>query len=474
MSKKTSKDKNINWKKKAVDRNIEKKYLIRKLSDTEKSRNHFRDKYYKLKKSISNQTVGILVNTSSAPRHKYPLFMVWLCIQWQSYGAMSFRSCKHCLCGVCMILQLTGRLPSHVSIRSWICKCANYRIEKEKNNQGTGKWVYIIDESLSIGNQKILLILGVNLETKDFTKPINMQDTHVLYVDVSNQWKAEQIQSIIEPITKHHPLAYTLSDRGNNLVKSYNLTQVDYVPDCTHSIANALERIYKNDVVFKEFTALCSLLRKKWIMSKHVAYMPPNQRSKVRFANIFPVVEWAYKVLQLPTEELPSEVYENFEWLRNQKTWLLEFWQIRQISKVLFEMLKTEGFTNENKLKAEQLLIECQTGRAKKFATEIQTYIELLATFLEKYPNLLCCSDIIESTFGKFKQKINSKSTGRMTEFIMTIANFGSDFTQQEVRESLALIKNKNLNKIGSKTPSLRQQKNEIFGQKRGKKLGNS
>jgi len=326
MSKKTNECKINNWKKKAIDRNKKIKYLKRKLSDTEKSRKNFRDKYYELIAIHSNKTDEKIIKTGSAPRHKYPLILCWLCVQWQTYGAMSLRSCKHCLCSICLILQLEGRCPSHVSIRSWICKCGYYRIEKEKKYKGTGKWVYIIDESLSIGNQKILLILGIDLETKNFDQAINMQETRVLYVDVSNHWKAEEIQSIIEKIEKHHSLAYTLSDRGNNLLKSYDLAKVDFVPDCTHTIANALERIYKKDEIFKEFTALCGLLRKKWIMSKYAAYTPPNQKSKVRFANVFPLVEWAYKILKLPVETLPLEVSENLTWLYNQKSWLLEFW----------------------------------------------------------------------------------------------------------------------------------------------------
>jgi len=471
MSKDTCEYRIKKWKQKAVCRNTEIKYLKRKLSDTEKSRIHFRDMFYELKATLPKQTIGKEINTSSAPRHKYPLILVWLCTQWQSYGAMSFRSCRHCLCSVCLILQLEGSLPSHVSIRSWICKCANYRIEKEKNNAGIGKWVYIVDESLSIGNQKILLILGVDLEVQKFENAVTMQETRVLHVDVSNQWKAEQIQPIIEQIAKHHPLAYTLSDRGNNLVKSYTLAGVDFVPDCTHAIANALAHIYENEDTFKEFTALCGLLRKKWIMSKYVAYAPPSQKSKVRFANIFPLVEWACKMIQLPQEKVPLELKENLDWLPNHKEWLLEFWQIREVSRELCQMWKTEGFTKENRIKAELLFAKCQSIKAQKFATEMQTYIQLLVPYLEKYPNVLCCSDIIESTFGKFKQKIKANSANRMTEFILTIANFGSDFTQQEVKKALTEIKNKDLSKIGSKTPSLAQKKKDIFGQKKGKKL---
>lgn len=392
----------------------------------------------------------------------------------QTYGAMSLRGCKHCLSSVCLILQLELGLPSHVTIRNWICKCGLYRIEKEKKYDGTSKWVYIVDESLSIGNQKILLILGVDLSTKNFAEAITMQDTRVLHVEVSTQWKAFEIQPIIDEIKKHHSLSHVLSDRGMNLVNSYSLSNVDFVPDCTHTVSSAIEHIYKKDEIFIEFTALCGLLRRKWIMSKYAVYVPPNQKSKVRFANVYPIVEWSYKILEIPRENLPAEVSEDLTWLYNHKEWIQDFWEIQVVGKKLMAMWKNEGFTQKNRIEAELLLGKCQSVNAKKFALEIESYIKILVPHLEKSPNVLCCSDIIESTFGKFKQKIKSNSPNRMTEFITTIANFGSNFTHQEVKEALEKIKNKDLCKIGSKTQSLTQKKREVFGQKKGKKLVNT
>lgn len=61
---------------------------------------------------------------------------------------------------------------------------------------------------------------------------------------------------------------------------------------------------------------------------------------------------------------------------------------------------------------------------------------------------LLCSSDIIESYFGKFKQKISPNSPHKLTEFIFTIANFSKNFIIQEVQNALEKIKDlKNLRK---------------------------
>ena len=61
---------------------------------------------------------------------------------------------------------------------------------------------------------------------------------------------------------------------------------------------------------------------------------------------------------------------------------------------------------------------------------------------------LLCSSDIIESFFGKFKQKICPNSSHKLTEFIFTIANFSKKFSSEEVQKALEFIEIKNLKEL--------------------------
>ena len=58
---------------------------------------------------------------------------------------------------------------------------------------------------------------------------------------------------------------------------------------------------------------------------------------------------------------------------------------------------------------------------------------------------LLCSSDIIESYFGKFKNKMNRNSRDGLTEFIFTIATFGKPFSKEEAKKALESIRSQNL-----------------------------
>ena len=66
------------------------------------------------------------------------------------------------------------------------------------------------------------------------------------------------------------------------------------------------------------------------------------QRSKARFANLFPVVEWAYKCLQ-HWEKFPSEVQSEAEFIKENTEWIREFYAIQQRIAYLGKLLKNKG-----------------------------------------------------------------------------------------------------------------------------------
>jgi hypothetical protein len=64
----------------------------------------------------------------------------------------------------------------------------------------------------------------------------------------------------------------------------------------------------------------------------------------------------------------------------------------------------------------------------------------------------LCCSDVVESCFGKFKQKINPNNKNQLSEFVYTLANFTKDFDAKEVKMALENVKIKDLKITTSKS----------------------
>jgi hypothetical protein len=140
-------------------------------------------------------------------------------------------------------------------------------------------------------------------------------------MQVSQHWKGEQIGAVLQELNQHYPISYIVSDEGHNLKKAYDLTGFTHVPDVTHRLSKGIEKAYKDQPLFNDFCHWAGSLRKKWSLnSSRREYLPPAQRSKVRFANLFPLVNYAQKHLQ-DWPKIPGEVQTELAFLQTHRSW---------------------------------------------------------------------------------------------------------------------------------------------------------
>ncbi|WP_338790948.1 hypothetical protein [Bernardetia sp. MNP-M8] len=436
-----------NWKSKAMARRKENDYLKSRIKELLDSRDSWKKKYQaeKLQGKLN-------LSTKKAKRHQYSLQVVNFVLELYKYGGMSLRSCRHTLVCLHLCFGLQGKLPSHSSIRNWLCKCGAYRLEHTENQ--SSEYVVYVDESISFGSEKILLLLGVSVDAIPKNRSLSHSDMEVLAVEIGNEWRGEQIAKELSKIASETKIKYIVSDEGTNLKKAYKSLNYTHIEDCTHILANHLKRLYHQDADFKLFSNLVGQLRQKWNLSKdNSQYMPPSMRVKMRFANIFPCVNWAKKIVQ-NWDNLPSCVQEQVLFLKEKEEFIKGLIQVEKVFKMVCQELKTTGFgvLQKKNILNKLLLIESQAGdklnpKAKVFMENAKLYLNNLENKSKslKEEFILCSSDIIESYFGKFKTKINPNSRSGLTEFIFTIATFGRAFSIEETQNALENIKCKEL-----------------------------
>jgi hypothetical protein len=263
----TSKNSFNKWKVKAIERNKIIHQQRKRLLELEQSRDAWKLRFKTLKNSLTLQdktTTDLSPNHQSAQGHSYPLFLVLFCVQFLSYGAQSFRGCVHSLVCINLCFRLGfGKNPSHTTIRNWACKMGYYRVHQqiEKSQE---QWLVLIDESISLGNEKILLVLGMPLSQVSFNKALQVSDLRVLAMEISKTWTGASIQLVLQKGSKTYPIGYIVSDCGSNLERSYVLGSYLHIPDITHRMANILAGLYEKDAVFVAFCKSCGLVRQRW------------------------------------------------------------------------------------------------------------------------------------------------------------------------------------------------------------------
>lgn len=347
MSKKTVKHTDIFWKKKAISRRLVIVGLEKRIKELRASRDLWKHKYQQCSKGVV-----LNVDTKKAACHHYPIQVVLLLVLWQSYGLMSLRSVRHCFAQLQVVFALNCRVPSHVSIRHWVCKSGYYRLQKEQSAvfAPNERWAFIIDESIAIGSEKILLILGLPVSKWDFSKSLSKEDVRVLFVGTSKEWKAETISRHLETLGKTHIISYVVSDSGNNLRSALRQSSLIHIPDCTHVVANALARQYGKNDGYLSLSIGAGALRRKWFLSKKVVYMPPVQRSKARFQNIFPTIAWANDILT-QWKDIPDDVRAELSFVQQEESLIKEMFQQITVLNALMKILKKKGLQQVPKRK---------------------------------------------------------------------------------------------------------------------------
>lgn len=446
MSQRRDKNSKNTWKIKAKSRGLEIKRLTKRNKELTESRDLWKSKY---KEKTQKEHLPDSPEGKKAKCHQYTLAVILLCIELQKYGTMSLRSSRHCIARMLIYLGASGRVPSHSSIRNWVCKSGYYRVQSA--GHAAGEQVLYVDESIVFGSDKILLILGISKALIPDKRSVNHSDVEVLYVGVSKEWKSEGIELELEHIRKKRAVSYIVSDEGTNLRKAYKGGEFVHIEDCTHVLANHLKRIYGQQALFESFRKLIGQLRKMYYLSKEKSgFMPPSMRGKLRFANIFPCVNWAEKCLA-QWETLSPMIQKDMAFLKENALYIRELGQMEKAFKGTCEILKNKGFGVQQKAEIRDcLLLLDKTKNVEIFTENIEHYLENLAQKAAQInePLLLCSSDIIESFFGKFKQKINPNSKAGLTEFIFTIANFTKPFSEQELKNALENVKMADLMKF--------------------------
>jgi hypothetical protein len=94
-----------------------------------------------------------------------------------------------------------SKIPSHTTIRNWACKMGYYRVHQEVE-KSEELWLLLIDESISLGNEKILLILGMPLSKVSFGRALNLSDLRVLQMEIRKTWTGEDINLVFQKVSK--------------------------------------------------------------------------------------------------------------------------------------------------------------------------------------------------------------------------------------------------------------------------------
>ena len=385
------------------------------------------------------------------------------------YTSASYRSIHKIISIICFYTGIDVKAPSHTTILNWTKKMGLYHIKKPKPQDDD--WVIILDESIEFGNEKMLAVLGIREKDIDFNRPLHYHDLECLDLKISSSWKGEDIKEVIDQTREHiGEIKYAVADMGNAIKKSLKLSEIPHVEDLTHKLSWIIKQIYEKDPEFISYTKKLAYLRGSIPLSKLSYILPPAQRVNSRFMNLKPMLDWSNAIINLlkSDKKIPEE-RKKLQFILDYESLIKELTQIVENAIRIQEILKNKGVSKKTINACKQLFPQSlKSTKFKTFKNEVISYLMKMYEINHKLGSnkVICSSDILESSFGKYKSFIHVNPSIGITDLSLAIPAFISNFKEQkDVCDACETIKIKDVKKWGNENigKTLLKKRQEAF-----------
>jgi len=247
----------------------------------------------------------------------------------------SFRGAARALA---LFAELTGlQSPSYGSVRLWVYRLGYYCLRHAP--LFPGKWIMILDHTVELGREKCLVILGVPLDRfQSGNYVLGHGDVRLLDLDIVTSSTGKQVLGKLEEVAARYGTpAQVVSDHGSDVKKGVALfceqEEKESTPvqtyDISHLIATLFRKVLRDDERWEALGKAATHTGKKLNQTELLFLAPPKQRTKARFMNLGPLINWAQRALGYLDRQDFSEVGAGFS-LTEQEAFRLKIYNSTQ------------------------------------------------------------------------------------------------------------------------------------------------
>lgn len=347
-----------------------------------------------------------------------------------------------------------SRVPAYTTAREWVMK-GGLALAPFLNKRIIGKYIFIVDESIALNKQKMLVILAAPANPTG-TGPLSFRDVSIVIMETREKWEHTDVMEKLREAKKimGRMPQYVLSDEGKNIVKAVQELHWNQHRDVAHAAANVLKHTYLKDERFNDFLKDLGSY-KHLTLSVSAPFAPPKQRSKARFLNLTPSIRWAVWIID-GFELLDDISQERFKKICTKHRGIVaELSEVIEAVEKILKLLKNEGLSLESVNKSKTFLSEmprCYPGTLK-VKEEFIKYLDEESKLLRGTKDChAISSDIIESFFSVVKRRLpNAKYYGyteySLSMYVRLYVDTPDDFDGIDIYKALGSISLKDVEK---------------------------
>ncbi len=397
-------------------------------------------------------------------QHKFGPKMISLCVNLAR--RIGLRPVPDVLKMICDAWGVETKLPDWTTVRTWMLRVGVAAVKQPIEQ--ADDWIVMADHSNQIGPEKVLAILGVRAsKLPPPGQPLKHEDVRVLELTPGTSWKREDMAEAYEQLAQRCgvPLAVlvdgavelregaeTLQKRRENML---------ILGDFKHYAANVLKKVVGRDERYAQFTTQLGRTRSAIQQTELAHLTPPSPKPKARFMNLAPTLRWAKMVswhLSHPQSQARRDIKaarmnDKLGWLRAFRadidrwhacqeavcaasTFVNEQGLFRGAARQLRDHLRTQR-NDADDHRAQDHDRRQVTASLLRFVREAELQ---LAKLPDSVPRLPLSTEILESSFGLFKQLERQQSKGGFTSLLAAYGSLFHASTPESIRRDFAQV----------------------------------
>jgi hypothetical protein len=351
-------------------------------------------------------------------------------------------------------LGIPQNVPHWTTIRNWMQRVGVAAIEApiEKADD----WIWMADHSNQIGPEKALVVLAVRAsKLPDPGTPLKHEDVRVLTVDPDTTWKREDMASVYEALAERFGVprgvlvdgAVELREGAEVLKKQRS--EMIVLGDFKHRAANILKSIVGQDERFTQFNTLVGRTRSAIQQTELAHLTPPSVRPKSRFMNLAATLLWAAVVLWIldhpeakGRQSIADErLEEKLGWLREYAQDVANWGACQRVVSAGVTFINEQGlFRGAAKKFRHAIKAELTPGKSREVAIRLFKFLRESEAKLKDGERLPLSTEILESSFGLYKQLEGQHSKGGFTSLLAAFGSLLRPTTPETIRRDFAQI----------------------------------
>ena len=347
-------------------------------------------------------------------------------------------------------LGIDRAIPSRTSIRNWLQRLGIDGMKQPLDSSES--LVIMVDHSNQIGTEKVMLALGVNAAAMpEPGKALTHEDVRVLEVKPGNTWKTADMEKEYKALADRHgtPRAVLVDGapelrEGAECLKNQREDTI-VLRDFKHYAANVVKSLIGSDERFKEVGGKIGSTRSSIQQTELAHLTPPSPKQKARFMNLSRTLAWLTMILWVlrnpgakAREGISEErVQEKLGWVEEYAGEIADWQECQDVVSAAVTFINEQGlFKGASGELRTAIGDELAHATSKELARRLIEFVAESEELLGEGERLPMSTEILESSFGLYKQLERQHSKSGFTSLLACLPALLTPTTSEGVTEA--------------------------------------